>query len=99
MRRVAEVEGVAGTAPLSERATETNLEGEKLNVSLWGTDVGGPGTPSDIEEGRLPGPGEALADTSARDAGLTVAGLIRYVVQGALVGHVLRRRTELGHQR
>jgi putative ABC transport system permease protein len=70
--RVADVDGVSGTAPISELTTDTTFGGEELDLSLWGIEPGGPGTPSEIAEGSLPGVGEVLVDTSARDTGLTV---------------------------
>ncbi len=70
--RVSEVEGVASTAPISELSTEMTFQGAELDLSLWGIQPGEPGTPSELAEGRLPGPGEALVDTSARDEGLAI---------------------------
>lgn len=72
VERVAGVDGVLEAAPISELTTDTFLDGEDIDISLWGLMIGGPGSPSELDEGRLPGPGEALVDTSARDAGLTV---------------------------
>ena len=69
--RVAEVDGVEVATPISELTTDTTLDGTELDISLWGLQIGGPGTP-ELAEGRLPGPGEALIDTSGRDEGLTV---------------------------
>jgi putative ABC transport system permease protein len=76
VERVAAVAGVERATPISELSTDTMLEGEELDISLWGLEIGGPGTPLNLDEGRLPGPGEALVDTSARDAGLTVGSVI-----------------------
>jgi putative ABC transport system permease protein len=70
--RVDGVDGVAETAPISQFATETSVEGEEVDVSLWGLEIGGPGTPESIVEGELPSPGQALVDTSAADAGLNL---------------------------
>jgi putative ABC transport system permease protein len=70
--RVSGVDGVTSTAPISELTTDTDFQGGELDISLWGIEVGGPGTPSDLEDGRLPGAGEALVDTSARDEGLAI---------------------------
>jgi hemin transport system permease protein len=69
---VGQVAGVSRVAPISEMSTETVLGGEETDLSLWGIEVGGPGTPDALVEGRLPGSGEALVDTSGRDAGLAV---------------------------
>jgi putative ABC transport system permease protein len=57
---------------LSVGDTDAALNGEEIDVSLWGIDPGGPGTPSDVEEGRVPEEGEALVDALARDAGMTI---------------------------
>lgn len=70
--RVAEVDGVDIASPISELTTDATLDGEEIDISLWGLQIGGPGTPEELAEGRLPGPGEALVDTSARDEGLDV---------------------------
>jgi putative ABC transport system permease protein len=74
--RVGEVDGVERATPISELTTDATLDGAQLDISLWGLEIGGPGTPLDIDEGRLPGPGEALVDTSARDAGLKVGATV-----------------------
>ncbi len=68
--RVGEVSGVDTAAPVSILSTDTTLDGEELDISLWGLQIGGPGTPDQLAEGRLPGDGEALVDTSAADTGL-----------------------------
>jgi putative ABC transport system permease protein len=70
--RVAEIDGVEEATPISELATDTALGGEELDISLWGLTIGGPGTPLDVTDGRLPESGEALVDTSARDAGFSI---------------------------
>lgn len=70
--RVAGIEGVDESAPISELTTDTLLGEEDVDISLWGVAIDGPGAPSGLIEGRLPGPGEALVDTSARDAGLAI---------------------------
>lgn len=72
VERVAGVDGVMAAAPISELNTEMTFAEDELDVSLWGIEPGGPGTPAAIDEGRNPGSGEVLVDTSARDAGITV---------------------------
>lgn len=69
---VDEVDGVSTATPISVIATDSTLEGEQIDISLWGIGVGGPGTPTDLVEGRLPKSGETLVDTSGKDAGMTV---------------------------
>jgi putative ABC transport system permease protein len=73
--RVASVPGVAEAAPISELTTDTIVDGEELDVSLWGMAIGGPGTPAELDEGRLPNKGEALVDASARESGLTIGSV------------------------
>jgi putative ABC transport system permease protein len=51
--RVAEVDGVETATPISELTTDTTLDGTELDVSLWGLQIGGPGTPTELAEGRF----------------------------------------------
>lgn len=74
--RVGDVTGIADVTPISELTTDAIWDGAELDVSLWGLAIGGPGTPNQITEGRLPGLGEALVDESGRDAGLTVGSTL-----------------------
>lgn len=85
--RVAGVSGVSEAIPISVLATDTSVAGADVDISLWGLTIGGPGTPSALDEGRLPGPDEALVDTSARDAGLEVGATLQVGgVEIAVVG-------------
>lgn len=68
--RVAEVEGVAAAAPISVVSVDVLFGDESVDMSLWGVDPSGPGAPADLIEGDMAGPGQAVVDTSARDAGL-----------------------------
>ncbi len=68
---VAGLDGVASAAPISQLSTDADVAGEATDVSLWGVEIDGPGSPANLIEGRLPGPGEAVVDTSALDAGLS----------------------------
>ncbi|HEU4894720.1 MAG TPA: FtsX-like permease family protein [Acidimicrobiia bacterium] len=74
--RVAAIEGVSAAAPISELTTDAVISGESADVSLWGVEIGGPGTPAQIDEGALPEAGQAIADSSARDAGVEVGSVI-----------------------
>ncbi|HEU4319906.1 MAG TPA: FtsX-like permease family protein [Acidimicrobiia bacterium] len=76
VERVAAVEGVAVAAPISVLATEAELAEEAIDVSLWGLEIEGPGTPTDLVEGGYPEDNEALVDTSAREAGFTVGEIV-----------------------
>ena len=76
LERVSEISGVSAVAPISELTTDAVIAGQPGDVSLWGIEVGGPGTPAQIEEGALPGPGQAIADSSARDAGVEMGSVV-----------------------
>lgn len=70
--RVEEVDGVMAAAPISVMSIEATIAGDTANVSLWGVEVDGPGSPTEVV-GALPGPGQAVVDTTAvSDAGLDI---------------------------
>lgn len=69
---VSGAQGVDTAAPISVISTDATFDGDRLDVSLWGIDPGGPGAPADLLDGELPQAGQAVVDTSARDAGLDV---------------------------
>lgn len=82
---VEQVPGVADAAPIHELSSATTVDGEAVELSLWGIEVGSVGTPERIAEGRLPGPGEVLMDAGSEDIfalgdTLTVAGVELEVV-------------------
>lgn len=69
MSEVSSVDGVAAVAPVSELTTAATVGGEPVDMSLWGIEVGSPGTPPALDEGRLPAAGEVVLDSGSRSAG------------------------------
>lgn len=68
---VAGVEGVGSSGPIGEASFSARLEnGELKDTTVFGYELGGPGSPTTLAEGRLPaGPGEAVASSSDALAG------------------------------
>ena len=66
------VDGVDAAAPISELTVPAIVAGETVDVSLWGIEVGSPGTPPELVEGRLPGAGEVVMDDSSMDLGFVL---------------------------
>jgi putative ABC transport system permease protein len=67
VRELASVEGVRASGPLGVGTFTVEAGGEVTDATLFGYELGGPGSPSTLVEGRLPeGDGEAVA--SDRDA-------------------------------
>lgn len=83
--QVEAVDGVADAAPIHALFSATTVDGESLEVALWGIEVGSVGTPERIVDGRLPGAGEVLMDAGSNDTfavgdTLTVEGVDLEVV-------------------
>ncbi|MGY6500581.1 MAG: FtsX-like permease family protein [Acidimicrobiales bacterium] len=81
LEAVSQVDGVAEAGPLGQGTFTVTAGGEETDADIWGYQLGGPGEPTTLVEGRLPdGPGEAVG--SDIDAGegfdigdeVTVAG-------------------------
>lgn len=92
---VAAVPGVVAAAPIGELTLTATVDSELTDLSLWGVDLAGPGSPEPIVEGRLPGPGEVVVDESATAEGFEIGETIRLVPSGselAIVGYVQDRR-------
>ncbi|MDH4117323.1 MAG: ABC transporter permease [Acidimicrobiia bacterium] len=74
---VAEVSGVVRAEPISELTTRARIGTGTVDVSVWGVTIGGPGTPPQLAEGRLPQEaGEAVVDRSAFEAGAEIGELL-----------------------
>ncbi|MFZ0015513.1 MAG: ABC transporter permease [Acidimicrobiia bacterium] len=69
---VGSVDGVAVASPISVLTSDVDFGGQQLDMSLWGIDPQGPGSPVDLLEGDLPAAGQAVVDTSARDEGFRI---------------------------
>lgn len=92
---VAAVPGVAAAAPIGELTLTATVDGELTDLSLWGVDLAGPGSPAPIVEGRLPGPGEVVVDQSDTSEGFEIGETVRLVPSGTeltIVGYVQDRR-------
>lgn len=72
VENVAGVAGVSTAAPISVIQSDATFDDDQIDMSLWGIDPAGPGTPADLIEGEMPNNGQVVVDTSARDAGLEV---------------------------
>lgn len=92
---VAAVPGVAAAAPIGELTFTAEIGGDRTDLSLWGVDLEGPGRPSPIVAGRLPGPGEVVIDESGVSEGLVIGETITLLPNGAnleIVGYVADAR-------
>lgn len=79
---VAAVDGVAATSPIAITIATGAIDGEDVDVALFGGDPTGPSVPRDIAEGRLPETaGEALASSSALEEGFAVGDVIEVAGQ------------------
>ncbi len=88
---VAAVPGVAAAAPIGELTLTVEVGGVLTDLSLWGVDLDGPGGPSPVVEGRSPGPGEVVMDSSAVGEGFEIGEIITLVPSGTelkVVGYV-----------
>ncbi len=85
------VPGVAAAAPIGELTVTAEVGGNLTDLSLWGVDLDGPGGPSPIVEGRSPGSGEVVMDSSAVGEGFEIGELVTLVPSGTelkVVGYV-----------
>jgi putative ABC transport system permease protein len=76
LEEVAAVDGVAAVGPVALTFGEAELGGEVTEIALVGIEPGQPGTPRDVE-GRLPGPGQAIASGSGFEPGYAVGDRVR----------------------
>ncbi len=81
IRAVAAVEGVAEAGPIGEGSFTAQLEtGELRDTSVFGYELGGPGSPTTLSAGRLPErDGEAVASSSDASAGYGIGQTITMV--------------------
>ncbi len=81
IRAVAAVEGVAEAGPIGEGSFTAQLEtGELRDTSVFGYELGGPGSPTTLSAGRLPErDGEAVASSSDASAGYGIGQTVTVV--------------------
>lgn len=75
---IAGVNGVAASAGMSEATLTVAVDGKREDLSLWGTDPGGPGDVP-VTEGRAAGSGEVVMDRSAKALGFAIGSVITLV--------------------
>ncbi len=80
LEAVAAVEGVAAAAPLGENTFTARVAGELTDAVLVGYELGGPGEPTRLVEGRLPRTeGEAVASSVDADNGFGIGEVVEIV--------------------
>ena len=88
---VALVAGVAASAPIGELTLTVDVGGTLTDLSLWGVDLDGPGGPAPVVEGRSPGRGEVVMDSSGVGEGFEIGEVITLIPSGIeleVVGYV-----------
>jgi putative ABC transport system permease protein len=92
----AEVPGVARAEPLGENTFTLRTSEETLDGALFGYVLGGPGEPTQLEEGRLPRTaGEGVASDIDADRGLDIGDRVRVVgPDGTLPIHIVGLASE-----
>ena len=74
---VAAVDGVAVAGPLGEGTFTVEADGELTDAVLFGYELGGPGAPTTLVEGRLPeAEGEAVAPSDADGEGFGIGDVV-----------------------
>ncbi len=77
VQAVATVAGVAEAAPLGEGTFSVTALDEIKDAVIFGYQLGGPGEPTTLVEGRLPqGPGEAVASEKDRADGFDIGDVV-----------------------
>ena len=80
---VAAVDGVGTVAPLGESTFTVRAGGELRDAVLFGYEIGGPGAPTRLVEGRLPiAEGEAVASSIDADSGFGIGAVVEVVPGG-----------------
>jgi putative ABC transport system permease protein len=78
------VAGVAASAGMSEATLTVEIGGKREDLSLWGTEPGGPGDVP-VTEGRAAGSGEVVMDRSAKALGFEIGSAISLVDTGLIL--------------
>lgn len=74
---VVEVDGVAAAGPLGQGSFTARADGELVDAVLFGYELGGPGEPTRLVEGRLPeADGEAVASSIDASSGFDVGDVV-----------------------
>jgi len=83
LERVATVDGVGTASPLGENTFTVRAGGELQDAVVFGYELGGPGAPTRLAEGRLPETdGEAVASSVDADNGFAIGDVVEVVPGG-----------------
>jgi putative ABC transport system permease protein len=83
LEAVAAVEGVGTAAPLGENTFTVRAGGELQDGVVFGYELGGPGAPTRLSEGRMPmSDGEAVASSVDADNGFGIGEVVEIVPGG-----------------
>jgi putative ABC transport system permease protein len=84
--QVAEVPGVADAAPLGQSTFTVTAGGEDRDTVIFGYELGRPGAPTTLVEGRLPETsGEAVASEKDRADGYDIGDVVQVQPDGATI--------------
>lgn len=93
---VAAVDGVGEAGPLGQNTFTAELGGDLEDVALFGYELGGPGAPTSLVEGRLPErDGEGVASDLDADLGLAVGDVARFGPEGEVEVEIVGRASDL----
>lgn len=83
LEKVATVDGVGMASPLGENTFTVRAGGELQDAVVFGYQLGGPGAPTRLAEGRLPEiDGEAVASSVDADNGFAIGDVVEVVPGG-----------------
>jgi putative ABC transport system permease protein len=83
LEQVAQVEGVAVAAPLGESTFTVTAGGEVRDAVIFGYELGSPGAPTTLVEGRLPeASGEGVASEKDRADGFDIGDVVQVQPDG-----------------
>jgi putative ABC transport system permease protein len=83
---VAAVDGVEVAAPLGQGTFTVTAAGKETDAVIFGYQLGGPGEPTTLAQGRLPeGPGEAVASEKDKADGFGIGDIVRVEPDGVSI--------------
>lgn len=83
---IAQVSGVADASPLGEATFTVTAGGDETDAVIFGYQLGRPGGPTSLIEGRLPeGSGEAVASEKDRADGFEIGDVVRVQPDGVSI--------------
>jgi putative ABC transport system permease protein len=83
LQAIGDVPGVDAVAPLGQGTFTVTADGEQIDAVIFGYELGGPGEPTTLEQGRLPtGSNEAIASEKDRDDGFGLGDTVQVEPDG-----------------